>query len=185
MDILKVPYFVRFPGLGKVINTFLTIPDGISFSTLNLKLRPTGGVTGNYEILEEIGRANNVDISQMEKMEFIARWYREHLKNGGTPIDNYDELKSYFWDALGYIKYPKGSDFHSLLDRDEGNNLCIDFVEFIDVCKVNERDFTMVSADIFVCTAYDEYIETGGEKDSETDEFITRLKQKVNYESEN
>lgn len=185
MDILKVPYFVRFPGLGKVINTFLIIPDGISFPALILKLLPNGGVTGNHEILEEIGRANNIDISQMDTMEFIALWYKEHIKNGGAPIDNYDELKGYFWDALGYIKYPKGSDFHSLLDRNEENNLCIDFLGFVDACEANERDFTMVSPDIFVCTAYDEYIEAGGERDSETDEFISRLKQEINYKSEN
>lgn len=51
----------------------------------------------------------------MNAMEFIELWYREHLKNGRTPIDNYDELKSYFWDALGFIKYPTGSDFHFIV----------------------------------------------------------------------
>lgn len=174
---MKVPYFVRLPGLGKVIDTFVTIPDGISIASLKLSLLPNGNPTGNYEILEEIGRANNVDIGQMHTMEFIALWYKKHIENGGAPLVNYDELKSYFWDALGYIKYPNEWNFHFLVVRDEENYLGIDLCVLMDVCEANDLDLASIHINNFVCQAYGEYIETGGIKDSETDKFITRLEQ--------
>jgi hypothetical protein len=100
---LKVPYIVRAPGLGKLINTYISIPEDITIQSLNLTLLPEGGVTGNYWILDSIGSLNNVNLENMYTMEFIALWYRVHLKLGGMPLENYDELKEYFQDVHGNL----------------------------------------------------------------------------------
>ena len=169
----------------------ITIPDDISILSLNLSLIPGGGVTGNFELLEKIASLNKIDIEHVQIMHFIALWYQEHIKAGGVLIENYSELKTYFLDALNYIKYPDEMNFNSLLndfDTDKGifnSNISIDESNLEYIINFNYSDdedyadSSQVDFNDFAVKAYDEYMLMGGKFNSEIHKLIESLRKNI------
>lgn len=120
---LKTPFYIRLPGLGKVIDTIIPIPHGISFEDLHLEVGVDGTVSCNQSILDKIGIANSVNIGDMGQQAFIAHWYHTHLQAGGLPINNYIQLKPFLDIGLGYLGYPEGNGFDSLNLRIEDDEI--------------------------------------------------------------
>ncbi len=171
---MKVPYIIRLPGVGKIIDDLVIIPDDISILSLNLKASSDGKLTGTYEVIDEIGKFNNVSMSDIDLIEFIALWNREHIKSGGMQIDHYDDIKKFFWDALGFIKYPENLDFNNLFLADAAVGFQIDYGSLIDVLEFNEIDLTAIAySSDFIKNAYYEYVEMGGVISEDLQKFIT------------
>ena len=168
----------------------ITIPDDISILSLDLSLIPGGGITGNFELLEKIASQNKINIEHVQIMHFIALWYQEHIKTGGPLIENYNELKTYFLDALNYIKYPDEMNFYSLLNDFDINkevfnsDISVDQSNLIDIIYFNNSgddlfDSCQVDFNDFVVKAYDEHMLMGGKFNSEIHKLIESLRKNI------
>lgn len=175
---MKVPYYIDV-FLARVNEALVTIPDGITIDTLNLKCLPDGQLTGWFGALDQIDTLNDVSIKEMGRTRFIAHWYHEHLKSGGVPLVNHDELQKIFAEALGYIKYPAGKDFQSLLYKKDDGSLWVDDQNVSEAQRFNnyrDDDWLGFMDNLFICSAYDQYINMGGVIDSTVGNFINCIK---------
>lgn len=168
---MKVPYYIDV-FLARINESLVTIPDGMSIHTLNLKCLPDGRLTGWFGALDQIDTLNDISIKQMGQTRFIAHWYHEHLKSGGETLANHDELQKVFMEALEYIKYPAGMDFQSLLCK-EGDSIYFKNVAAVQEFNNYDADNWLgFMEDLFISTAYEQHLRMGGKVDSTIDSLI-------------
>jgi hypothetical protein len=182
---MKVPFYIDM-FLARVSESLVTIPEGMTIETLNLKCLPDGQLTGWFGALDQIDILNDISIKQMGRTRFIAHWYFEHLKNGGAHLANHEALQNIFIEALGYIKYPLGMDFQSLIYIHDDGSLWVDDwnLQKVRSCnKYHPEDWLGFMDDLFITTAYEQHLLMGGKKDLTIDSFIKDIKENVTYPS--